>query len=135
VVPIPGYSNRIIRIPFPDLSDDPENDPIWVAIRNPRLVPPAELTPDHVTGITDGVPDDMDAANNATYKIMSRLIVGWRAYDASRPVQLNAVGEDVTPQVLLPASPESFTPPNVAKLPMEIVQAIGKEMTDAMNPR
>jgi hypothetical protein len=130
-----GYSNRIIKLPFDDLTDDPKEDPIWVAIRNPRLVPPAELTPENVTGITGGVPDDLDAANYATYKIMSRLIVGWRAYDASQPVQLNAVGEDVTPQILLPVSPESFTPSNVAKLPMEIIQAVGKEMTDAMNPR
>jgi hypothetical protein len=127
-----GYSNRIIRIPFPDLTDDPETDPVWVAIRNPRLVPPSELQPDQVTGITDGVPNDVEAANKGMYRIMSRLIVGWRAYDASQPVQLNAVGEDITPQTLLPPD---YSADNIARLPMEIVTAIGREMTEAVNPR
>lgn len=127
-----GYSNRIIRIPFPDLTADPENDPIWVALRNPRLVPPEELTPDQDTGITSGVPDDAKAANRAGRKVMAKLIVGWRAYDASIPPEINAVGEDVTPQVLLP---HDFSPENIARLPLEIIQAIGKEMTDAINPR
>lgn len=132
---MPGYSKRILRLTFEDLTDDPDGDLVWVAIRNPRLVPNNELTPEHVTPVVDGVPEDLKAANTSMHEMIARLVVGWRAYDASQPVELNAVGEDVTPQVLLPIEPGSFTAANVAKLPMEIINAIGREMGEAINPR
>lgn len=131
-----GYSKRIIRIPFPGLTDDDVNDPIWVAIRNPRLVPPHELTPEQTTSVLpDGTPADPEAATNSMHVMFSKLVVGWRAYDSTQPVQLDAAGNDVTPQVLLPCNPGDFTPENVAKLPMEIINEIGNEVKEASTPR
>lgn len=130
-----GYSKRVIRIDFPDLTDTPEDD-IWVAIRNPRLVPPHELVPDDATPITaDGQAADAKAATVAMHAMFARLIVGWRAYDASTPIQLNAVGEDITPQTLLPHGSGDFNADNVSRLPMEIINAIGREVKEASNPQ
>lgn len=127
-----GYANRLIKLDFPDLSEDPAADPVWVTIRNPRLVPPHELTPEQVTPIVNGQPEDPEKATQATYKMIAKLIVGWRAYDATTPVVLDAAGNDTAPAVLLPAE---FTAGNVAKLPMEIINRIGQEMGEAANPR
>jgi hypothetical protein len=129
-----GYAKRIIRLDFPGLTDDDENDPVWVAIRNPRLVPNDELVPDQVTAIVDGQAVDVNAANSSMHEIVAKLVVGWRVYDPTQPVQLDAAGNDVTPQVLLPCQPGDFTAENCAKLPMVITNRIGKEMAEAANP-
>jgi hypothetical protein len=122
-----GYANRVITLRFPDLSDDPDTDPIWVTIRNPRLVPPAELRPKG--GIDENDEESMMAATNET---MSRLIVGWRVYDAAAPVELDENGHEVGDQPLLgmPVTPEA-----VAKLPMEIINRIGEEIQEAADPQ
>lgn len=127
-----GYSKRVIRLDFPGLTDDDVKDPVWVAIRNPRLVPPHELVPQESTPIVEGQPVNPQAANRSMHEMFSRLIVGWRAYDATTPIQLDAAGNDVTPQVLLPAD---FAPENVARLPLELINEIGREVREASNPR
>jgi len=132
-----GYSKRVLRLPFAGLTDDDVNDPIWVAIRNPRLVPPDELVPEQSSGILpDGTAADPEAATNSMHLMFARLIVGWRAYDARQPVELDAAGNDITVQRLIPnTGPDCFTPENVAKLPMEIVNAIVREVEAASDFR
>jgi hypothetical protein len=127
-----GYANRVIRLDFPDLTDDPVNDKIWVTIRNPKLVPSGELTPEQVTPVVDGQAEDAAAANASMHKMFAKLIIGWRAYDASEIPVLDAAGNPVGEQALLPME---YTEATVAKLPMEILNAIGREVTEALNPR
>lgn len=129
-----GYAQRVIRLAFPGLTDDDAGDPVWVVIRNPRLMPPHELTPKGGGGIgPDGMPTDLAAAEDATYEVLSRLVIGWRVYDATQPIQLDATGNDITQQVLLPQGEHSVA--NCKKLPMEIVNRLGEEMRTAANPR
>lgn len=114
------------------MTDDPDNDPVWVAIRNPRLIPPHELTPDQDTVVVDGEAADPQAAARSMHKTFAKLIIGWRVYDCTTPVELNEHGEDITEQVLLPSD---RTPENVARLPMEIINAIADEVKEASTPR
>jgi hypothetical protein len=122
-----GYANRVVTLPFPELSDDQETDPIRVTIRNPRLMPPDEL---RMKGDIDE--NDEDAVMAATYEMMAKLIIGWRVYDASAPVELDETGEVTGDQPMLdmPATPEK-----VAKLPLEIINRIGAELKEAGDPQ
>lgn len=105
---------------------------MWVTIRNPKLVPSDELMPEQVTPVVDGQPEDAKAANASMHKMFAKIIIGWRVYDASEIPVLNAVGEPEGDQRLLPMD---YTPENVAKLPMEILNTIGKEVSGALNPQ
>lgn len=126
-----GYLNRVIRLEFPEFSSGPD-DPIWIVIRNPKLVPPAELQGD-VALNPDGTPVDMAAATDNTYRIVSQLVVGWRVYDASAPVELDpGTGEVVGDQPLLPLP---ATIENARKLPSAFILAIADEVKAANNPR
>jgi hypothetical protein len=122
-----GYANRVLTLQFPELSDDPDNDPIRVTIRNPRLMPPDDL---RTKGGLDE--NDEDAVMAATYATMAKLIVGWRVYDAAAPVELDTNGEVTGDQPLLetPATAE-----RVARLPMAIINRIGAEMREAGDPQ
>jgi hypothetical protein len=128
-----GYANRVVTIPFPELSDDPE-DRIWVTMRNPKLVPVDEMrAARNITLDAGGEPADSDSTMGAAYGVLSRLIVGWHVYDATVIPQLNAAGEDVSEQRLLPQAP-GITPAVVAKLPMEILNRLSEELK-SVNPR
>lgn len=127
-----GYAKRVVRLTFEDLTEDPANDLVWVTIRNPKLVPSGELMPEQATPVVDGQPEDPVAANASMHKMFAKIIIGWRVYDASEVPVLDAAGEPVGEQTLLP---QDFTPGNVAKLPMEILNAIGKEVSEALNPQ
>lgn len=132
-----GYAQQYLPLRFPHLSE--EGDEVYVIIRNPRIIPPAELRPKGVTVNSDGEVDDEDAAMASMYVVYSRLIVGWHAYDASVPdsgteqVMLTDDGQMITPgQVLLSWPP---TPDKVAALPVEIIAAITDAIGEATNPR
>lgn len=128
-----GYANRVVKLDFPHLSSDPKQDPIWVVIRNPKLMPPHELTPKGGGGIgPDGQPADLEKAEDATYSMIAKIIIGWRVYDASQPIELDAAGNDTTKQVLLPQG--DHTAANCRKLPLEIIKAINREIGEAVNP-
>lgn len=122
-----GYANRVITLTFDDLTEDPQNDPIRVTIRNPRLMPPDELRPKG--GIDE---NDDDAMMAATYETMAKLIVGWRVYDAAAPIEVDETGTVVGDQPLLEMPP---TAEKVARLPVEIVNRIGEEMREAADPQ
>lgn len=116
-----GYANRKITMEFPDLSED--DDMVRVTIRNPRTLPPAELRPPDIELDAAGKPVDSEAAEQATYTAISKLISGWHVYDATSD-------DDDQPPLPLPATPEL-----VAKLPMEIISKIAEAMTEAINPQ
>jgi hypothetical protein len=119
--PSTGYVDRFITIRFDHLTGDAVNDPVWVVIRNPRLVPPSVLTADPVALGPDGMPVDQKAAELATYAVLARLIKDWRVYDAS------VDGISLLP---MPASPDL-----IARLPLEIINRLGAEVSRAANPR
>jgi hypothetical protein len=115
-----GYANRTVTLDFPELSED--GDLIRVVIRNPKLVPPAEMRRKDVELDADGNPVDPDAAFQATCDVMAKLIIGWHAYDAT-------VVDENQPLLGLPATGAA-----VAKLPLEILNRIGEELGKA-NPQ
>ncbi|MDB4873213.1 MAG: hypothetical protein JWL97_4217 [Gemmatimonadales bacterium] len=120
------YANPVIKLEFQDLSSDWVTDPIWVTIRNPRQVPPDELRPKGIDS------NDEEAVMAATFETMAKLVVGWRVYDASAPIKLDVNGDPVGEPELLP---HPATPALVRKLPLEIVNRIGEEVNEAVNPR
>jgi hypothetical protein len=130
---MPGYSNRVIRLTFPELSADAESDLIWVTIRNPRLVPNHELIPKQVTAVgADGMPVDLDKAKMEIYELMSKLIIGSHIYDCTAPVELDAAGNDVSTPVLLQQG--HLSAEQCMNIPMEITNKIALEIREAQTP-
>lgn len=139
---MPGYAARTIRLNF-DLTEDPQNDPIWVVIKNPKLLPPqmfrnsgaAELEVDEATG----QPKNADAAADTGAQMAGRLIVAWRVYDATTSPEFDPqTGEELpgTTQDLLPAPAggNGVPPEQYAKLPGEIQIKIMETIAEAINP-
>ena len=137
-MPGTGYANRVIKLDFPALSSDPASDPIWVIIRNPRLMPAKEITSvSDTSGAYDenGKIADRAKAEEATDKLIARLVVAARVYDATFTPEYNSLtgeplGDDSQP--LLPPTP--WDPAIAAKLPLEIRVRIAEEFTQAQNP-
>jgi hypothetical protein len=126
-----GYANRVITLQFPELTDDPA-DKIWVTIRNPKLVPPAEMRTDDVEMGPDGVTPVIDEkSTQASYGLFAKLVIGWHVYDASALPELDAEGNEVGGQVLLPMP---ATADLIGKLPMEIIARLGEELAK-VNPQ
>lgn len=124
-----GYSNPVITLRFDQLSDNPATDPIWVALKNPKIMPPSALRPREIPVDADGKPINEEDAMTAMYEIVAGLVIGWRAYDASN-IEVDAAG-NVQPMSLLslPATPDL-----VKRLPMEIINQIADQIKQAANP-
>jgi hypothetical protein len=136
-----GYANRVIKLTF-DLSEDPASDPIWVVIRNPKLLPPqmfrnsgaAELEVDDA-----GKPKDANAAADTGAAMAGKLVIAWRVYDATTSPEYDPnTGDEVpgTGQELLPAPSggNGVAPELYAKLPSEIQIKIMQTIAEAINP-
>lgn len=134
-----GYANRVIKLDFPELSEDPQNDPIWVIIRNPRLMPAKEITSaSDGSGAYDetGKIVDRAAAEVATDKLIAKLVIAHRVYDPTVMPEYNPLtGEPLGPteQPLLPPAP--WGPEIAAKLPVEIRVRIAKEFSSGQSPQ
>jgi hypothetical protein len=128
-----GYANRIITISFPELSDDPK-ERIWVTIRNPKLVPIDEMRggTGNIQLDANGEPVDSDEAVSAGYGVLAKLVVGWHVWDATVVPVLDAAGNDVSVQVLLPQAP--VTAGTIAKLPSVIQNRLMGEVA-GVNPQ
>lgn len=112
------YANQLIRLDFPDLSED--DDPIYVTIRNPKTVPSDTLMPKQdVPEGPDGKPES-SAAISASYEVMGELIVDWHVYDALDD-------RDDSPPLELPATPDKLR-----RLPFDILQRIAGEMNKVL---
>lgn len=127
---MPGYANRVIHIPFPDLTDDPVNDPIWLSIRNPQYMSPQEMRPKDLAMNADGTPVDTAAAQDSMYEVYAKLILGWRVYDP-RSISIDPETGVEADMVRLPSPP---TPELVAKLPMVIINKLSEVVKEAINP-
>ncbi|WP_055590123.1 hypothetical protein [Peterkaempfera griseoplana] len=111
-----GYANRVLTLPFPEFTEDGDQT-VHVTIRNPKTLPLATLDADLPENLPDGTPDPNHGIKT-TYEVVSRLIIGWHAYDATSD-------DDDQPPLPLPATPEL-----VAKLPMEILMAVGEKINE-----
>ncbi len=127
-----SYANRVVTLDFPELSSDPVNDPIRVVLRNPKLQPPRTLVPSQDVELVDGQPADQQAALNATFEVVAKLIIGWRVYDPTADITLDENLEPTGDQDLLP---QRFDAETVAKLPSVILDRIGELVMEAINPR
>lgn len=133
-----GYTNRYVLLPFPELGDK-----VSVLLRNPKLLPPSELTPEDVPTDAEGKPLDPQAANQAMYKVMAGLILNWHVYDATADgtvpdIDLDADDLDAQLAELEAADQvrlDKVTPENVAKLPMAIINRIGEEIGRVADPQ
>lgn len=118
-----GYGNKTVRIDFTELSD-PDSDPIFVTILNPRLVSQDRLTPNRDLELTpDGKAKDMQAAAESTYEVIAGLIRDWNVFD---PDDLS----DDAPPFPLPATTEL-----VHKLPVTIQKRIMELVGEAIAPK
>jgi hypothetical protein len=120
---VADYADRLVVLTFPELSEDPVRDPLWVAIRNPMHVPPAR--PRAWEG--GGEPRLRDAGVLDT---VADLIVSWRLYDPTRFDVNPDTGEATQP--LLPPPP--VTADLVRRLPAPVVDRIMQEVREAADP-
>lgn len=131
-----GYTNPYILVSFPDLGDD-----VSVLMKNPQLLPPAEMTPEDVALDANGQPIDPQAANESMYKVMAKLIVSWKVYEAFSPGDALDIDPDADPADVLAALGTGqqarlgkITPENVGKLPLAIINRIGEEIGRVADP-
>jgi hypothetical protein len=131
-----GYTKRYILRPFPELGER-----VSILMHNPRLLPPSEITPADVQMGPDGQPVDAQAAQQAMYEVMARVIVGWNVYDysVSSAVDIDLNADDVDEQLKALEAAEqprlgAITAENVAKLPMVVITAIGEELNKVADP-
>lgn len=129
---MPGYTNPYVLLTFPELGDD-----VSVLMKNPQLLPPADLTPEDVPVDDDGKPLDNQAANEAGYKMMAGIIVAWKVYEAFDPAPLD-IDPDADPAALfeslsagVPVRIGKVTPENVGRLPMVVLKRIMEEISPA----
>lgn len=123
-----GYANRVVTIHFPDLAED--GDDVFVVLRNPKTVALSKLdTSQALATNADGTVVEAEAAA-AGYRLLARLIIGGRLYDAT----MDEVDSDGNPldQPLLtyPLSVEQ-----AMTLPVDIINGIFKRINEAQNPR
>jgi hypothetical protein len=114
-----GYKDRVVTLEF---DEDEDGGRIYVALRNPRKVPATELQVRQVARDAAGNAIDPLEEAAAVFELYAKLIVGWRAYDATTEA------ED-QPLLDSPATPEL-----VAKLPSEIQEKIAEEVWAKKNP-
>lgn len=130
-----GYTNPYLLLQFPELAND-----CSVLMRNPQLLAPAEITPEDVPVGEDGKAVDPNAANEAMYKVMARIIVAWKVYEAfsgdlppvdpdADPADIQAVLEQVEQRRI-----GEVTAENVGRLPMVIIQRIMEEISRVADP-
>jgi hypothetical protein len=132
---VTGYTSPYILIPFPELGDD-----CSVLLKNPQLLPPSEITPEDVPLDDKGQPLDPQAANQSMYKVMARIIVAWKVYEAFT-TDLPPVDPDADPSTVMKTLEAleqrrlgAVTAENVGRLPMVIIQRIGEEIGRVANP-
>jgi hypothetical protein len=133
-----GYLNRFIDLSFPDLAgvDSNGHAVCWVKIRNPRMIPGADLIGAASKIRVDpetGVPVDSGAAASETFDAFAKIILAGQVWDAKWTPQPDENGNtdwDAEPPLIpMPPSPE-----HVGRMPVEILNAIGEEMKKA-NPQ
>lgn len=132
-----GYTNPYVLLQFPDLGDD-----VSVLMKNPQLLPPSEIQPEDVPVDDKGQPLDPQAANESMYKVMGRLIVAWKVYEAFAPGDTLDIDPDADPAELFASLGGGeqtrlgkITPENIGRLPLAILNRIGEEIGRVADPQ
>lgn len=122
-----GYAHRVVTIHFPDLAE--EGDDVFVVLRNPKTVALSKLdTSQALATNEDGTVIEADAAA-AGYKLLARLIIGGRLYDATMD-EVDCDGNPLDqPLLTYPLSVEQ-----AMTLPVDIINGIFKRINEAQNP-
>lgn len=129
-----GYRNPIITHRFDHLVE--EGDTCHVILRNPRLMPGAQIKA--IAGMGGSDDDEVsDKTMDRVFEMIAKFVIAWRVWDPTVPVKVNPdtgvliEDEETRPRLLpLPATAEL-----VAKLPQEIVMKLMDEVTQAVNPQ
>lgn len=141
-----AYSRPIIKLDFTaELGSGPE-DPIWVVIHNPKLLPPGMLRPSKqaqaaAEALKDGDASEeaQDAGMAASQGMAARLVVAWRVYARPPLPEIDPLtGEfpEVKPELLPPPSGgNGVSGEQFASLPSVIQLRILQEITEAVNPQ
>lgn len=130
-----GYAHRVVTLRFDDLAEADENgeasENLFIVLRNPKLVPLADILPAHVN--QDGTANTAEAMAMLN-DVASKLIIGWRMYDCAGDIAIDPdTGEDLSDeQQLLPLP---ATPDLVGKLPGVAQTRLQKLITEAINPQ
>lgn len=132
-----GYANPYVLLQFPDLGDD-----VSVLMKNPQLLPPSEITPEDVPTDDNGQPVDPNEAQQAMYRVMTRVIVAWKVYEAFNPNEALDIDPDADPAELFETLGTGeqqrlgkVTPENVGRLPLAIINRIGEEIGRVADPQ
>lgn len=113
-----AYTNRTIRLDFPELGDD-----IWVVINNPLLMPISYLQSNVDIKLDENNrPTEPSQAVDASLDIASRMVLSWNVYD---PMDTS---EEPVP-FEMPATVEKLR-----RLPLIIVTKISEIVGKALNP-
>jgi hypothetical protein len=142
-----GYKNPIITLRFEELGEG-----CHVVIRNPRLMPSAQLAAmasnrtaadreqfDQARAAIDAgqEPDGeilTDDDENRIWKMIASLVVGWRVWDPAAPVEVDDDGNLIDDGSEPPRLPLPATPELVGKLPQVILTRMMEEF-NAANPQ
>jgi hypothetical protein len=132
-----GYANPTVKLEFPEIST--EGDPIWVVIRNPRIMPQAEIASygDGADAVvdSDGKVTDRAAARQAANRFIARLVIAANVYDATFTPQFDDNG-DVVGDATAPKLPRTnWSAEDAARIPARIFAAIDKEVGEAVSPQ
>ncbi|WP_037616460.1 hypothetical protein [Streptomyces aureus] len=132
-----GYTNPYVLLTFPELGED-----VSVLMKNPQLLPPSEIQPEDVPTDEDGQPKDPQEAQMAMYRVMARLIVAWKVYEAFNsevPVEVDPEADPAELFETLGAGEQQrlgkVTADNVGRLPLAIINRIGEEVGRVADPR
>lgn len=117
-----GYANRLIRLAFPELTEEGEQE-IFVTIRNPKLVPRETTIVASIADRPDDKPPTVAEYAAANAEVISRLVVAWHVFDGDDD-------SDNPAPLPLPATPELCR-----KLPAEISDRILIEVQEAGKSR
>lgn len=124
-----GFANRVRTLTFPELTE--EGEPIlFVAVRDPKTMPPKLLMPPDIARGPDGQPLVPEEAEQRSREILARMVIRWRMYDASD----FAVDDEGFPleQAMLPLP---ATPELIEKLPLVVTHAMNTLIVEALNPK
>jgi hypothetical protein len=140
-----SYSRPVIRLDFTEQLGYGPDDPVWVVIRNPKILPPKMLrVSKQAQAAAEALQDDpasedaQDEGMAATHGMAGRLVVAWRVYAVPPDPEIDPLtGEfaEVKPELLpQPSGGSGVSAELFGALPAMIQMAVLKEITEAINP-
>ncbi len=130
-----GYLNRFIDLPFPELAgvDNQGRALCWIKIRNPRLMPAQDLTDAaSKVRVEDGKAVSADLGSSDVFTSFAKLVIAGRVWDATAIPPVDPDTGDVDEEWEPPLLAMPPTAADMGKMPIDIINAIGGEMKNAV---